>query len=78
MANRSKRLTYECLDIGTLELAHRRFRTLADAQPRGEVKEALKLAAKITHTLQIAVGAAYDLRGFMEDIMGGIDGRKRR
>ncbi len=78
MAKKSRRLRYECFDIGTLETAHRHFMVLADAQPGGEIKDALRLAAKITHTLQIAVGAAYDLRGFFEDIMGGIDGRKRR
>jgi hypothetical protein len=70
MAKRkSKRLDVSSLflDVGTLEGAHEHFRALADKQPRGEVKDALRLATAVTSTLLTAVAAAYELKGFLDD-----------
>ena len=71
---KSKRLdvTNLVLDISTLDDAYRRFRILANDESRDEeIREAMKLATRITNTLLNVVGATYDLRVFLHDIMGG-------
>jgi hypothetical protein len=71
MSKKTKRLTFRRLDLETLEAAHERFRTLAAAQPKGEIQEALRLAALVTSTLLHAVTAASDLQVFLHDTVGG-------
>jgi hypothetical protein len=66
---KSRRLTYKRLDLDTLDGAHRHFSDLAESQPEGDVKEALHLAAVITHTLSQAVGIAVEVNNFL-DVVG--------
>jgi hypothetical protein len=59
------------LDVATLDGAHGRFLALADKQPHGEVRNALRLAAVITSILAHEVNAAAELRVVLRDTIGG-------
>jgi hypothetical protein len=73
---RKPRRKSQLLNISTLEAAHEHFRALAAKEARREVRDALHLAALITSTLLTAVAAAFELRTFLRDIMGGDHGKR--
>jgi hypothetical protein len=70
MAKKSRRRTSDRLDLAALESAHKAFITLAAAQPRGEVRNALNRAALITSSLLIVTSAAFDLQLFFDTATG--------